>query len=50
MAALGTVFIFMAWKLKQEQTIRKARHLYLYSLLYLALLFAVMLADSVYRF
>ena len=49
-AALGAVFIVLAWNLKREQTIRKARHLYLYSLLYLALLFAVMLADSVYRF
>ncbi len=47
---LGGVFIVMAWNLKQEQTTRKARHLYLYSLLYLALLFAVMLADGVYRF
>ena len=49
-AALGAVFIFMAWKLRRGQTIREARHLYLYSLLYLALLFAVMLADGVYRF
>ena len=47
---LGGVFIVMAWNLKREQTTRKARHLYLYSLLYLALLFAVMLADGVYRF
>jgi len=49
-AALGAVFVIMAWKLKREHTVRKARHLYLFSLLYLALLFAVMLADSVYRF
>ena len=48
--ALGAVFIVMAWNLKREQSIRKAKHLYLYSLLYLALLFAVMLADAVYRF
>ncbi len=48
--ALGAGFMFLAWKLRREQTIRKARHLYLYSLLYLALLFAVMLIDSVYRF
>ena len=47
---LGAVFIVMAWNLKREQTTRKAKHLYLYSLLYLALLFAVMLADGVYRF
>ena len=49
-AALGAVFIIFAWNLKREHTVRKARHLYLFSLLYLALLFAVMLADSVYRF
>ncbi len=48
--ALGAGFMFLAWKLRREQTIRKARHLYLYSLLYLALLFAVMLIDGVYRF
>ena len=47
---LGAVFMVMAWNLRRDQTTRKARHLYLYSLLYLALLFAVMLADSVYRF
>ena len=49
-AVLGAVFIIMAWNLKREHSVRKARHLYLFSLLYLALLFAVMLADSVYRF
>ncbi|MDA1129125.1 MAG: heme o synthase [Chloroflexi bacterium] len=47
---LGSVFIVMAWNLKREPTTRKAKHLYLYSLLYLALLFSVMLADGVYRF
>ena len=49
-AALGAGFIYLAWKLKLDYSIRKAKHLYLYSLLYLALLFAVMLADSIYRF
>ncbi|MQG10726.1 MAG: protoheme IX farnesyltransferase, partial [SAR202 cluster bacterium] len=49
-AALGAGFIYLAWKLKLDYSIRKAKHLYLYSLLYLALLFAVMLADGVYRF
>ena len=49
-AALGAVFLIMAWNLKRDQTLRRAKQLYLYSLLYLALLFAVMLADSVYRF
>ena len=49
-AVLGAVFILMAWNLKKDQTTKKAKHLYLYSLLYLALLFAVMLADAVFRF
>ena len=49
-AVLGTGFIVLAWNLRREHTTRKAKHLYLYSLLYLALLFAVMLADGVYRF
>jgi len=48
--ALGAYFIFLAWKLLQDYSIRRAKHLYLYSLLYLALLFAVMLADSVYHY
>ncbi|MDE0719129.1 MAG: heme o synthase [Dehalococcoidia bacterium] len=47
---LGGFFIHLAWKLKQDYSIRRAKHLYLYSLLYLALLFAVMLADSVFHF
>ena len=47
---LGGVFIHLAWKLKRDYSIRRAKHLYLYSLLYLALLFAVMLADSVFHF
>jgi protoheme IX farnesyltransferase len=49
-AALGTGFIYLAWKLKMDVSIRRAKNLYLYSLLYLALLFAVMLADGVYHF
>ena len=49
-AALGAIFMMFAWKLKQDHTVRKARHLYLFSLLYLALLFAVMLPDSIFRF
>ncbi len=49
-AALGAVFIALAWKLKAAYSIRRAKHLYLYSLLYLTLLFSVMLADAVYRF
>jgi protoheme IX farnesyltransferase len=49
-AALGSIFLLFAWKLRLDYSIRRAKHLYLYSLLYLALLFAVMLADGVYRF
>jgi protoheme IX farnesyltransferase len=49
-AALGAIFIALAWKLKVDYSIRRAKHLYLFSLLYLALLFSVMLADGVYRF
>ena len=49
-AALGAYFIYLAWKLLQDYSIKRAKHLYLFSLLYLALLFAVMLADSVYHY
>ena len=49
-ATLGTYFIYLAWKLKRDYSIRKAKHLYLYSLLYLALLFAGMMVDSVFHF
>ena len=48
-AVLGLVFVWAAWKLKRGQTRQKARSLYLYSLLYLALLFGAMMADGVYR-
>ena len=49
-AVLGITFIALAWKLRVDYSIRQAKFLYLYSLLYLALLFSVMLADAVYRF
>ena len=49
-AVLGITFIALAWKLRVDYSIRRAKCLYLYSLLYLALLFSVMLADAVYRF
>ena len=45
-ALLGAVFIGMAWQLKRQSTARHARKLYLYSLLYLALLFLIMIVDS----
>ena len=48
-ALLGGVFIGMAWQLKRQSTARHARKLYLYSLLYLALLFVVMIVDSTVR-
>ena len=49
-AVLGIVFVWAAWRLLRGQTRQKARNLYLYSLLYLALLFGAMMADGVYRF
>ena len=36
---LGAIFLGLAWRLKQASTAANARRLYLYSLLYLALLF-----------
>ncbi len=48
-AALGAVFVWAAWRLMRQQDRQKARSLYLYSLLYLALLFGAMMADGVYR-
>ncbi len=48
-AVLGAVFLWAAWRLWRGQTRQKARNLYLYSLLYLALLFGAMMVDGVYR-
>ena len=48
-AALGAIFVALAWQLKSDSSARRARKLYLYSLLYLALLFVVMIADSTIR-
>ncbi|MBM3943729.1 MAG: protoheme IX farnesyltransferase [SAR202 cluster bacterium] len=45
-AALGAWFLWLAWRLFREDTRSRARWLYLYSLLYLALLFAAMMVDS----
>ena len=47
--ALGAAFVWAAWRLRQDLSRPKARNLYLYSLLYLALLFGAMMADGVYR-
>ena len=49
-AALGAILIALSWKLKIDYSIRRAKQLYLFSLLYLALLFSVMLAAGVYMF
>ena len=43
---LGVVFIYFAWNLKKEKSIIKARHQYLYSLLYLMVLFCSFMIDS----
>ena len=42
---LNTVFLVLAVKLFLKENIRTARHLHLYSILYLLLLFATMAAD-----
>ena len=43
---LGGVFIAQSWRLRRDSTTRNAKNLYLYSLLYLALLFVAMMVDS----
>ncbi len=44
---LGTGFLVFAYRLRELQTLKAARFLYLYSLSYLALLFAFIIIDSV---
>lgn len=46
-AVLGAGFIFYAWQLWKGPGIEKAKPMYLYSLAYLALLFLVIMVDSV---
>jgi protoheme IX farnesyltransferase len=46
-ALLGLVLLALAWRLWRQDSRPRARGLYLYSLLYLALLFAALMADSV---
>ena len=48
--ALGVPFVYLAWRLMQRGGVRRARHLYLYSLLYLALLFGGVMVDSAVSF
>ncbi len=44
--ALGGIFVWMAWRLRQEETSANARKLYLYSLLYLGLLFVALMVGA----
>jgi len=46
-AALGTVFLYLAFRLLRNPNRTAALRLYLYSLLYLTLLFGVIMIDSV---
>ena len=46
-AILGAVFLYQAWQLLRQPGIQGARPTYLYSLLYLALLFVAVMVDSV---
>ncbi len=43
---LGGIFLALAWLLKRESTRKRARTLYLFSLLYLALLFVSIMVDT----
>ncbi len=46
-AALGTLFLVLAWQLVREPDERRARATFSYSMLYLALLFAALAIDAV---
>ena len=46
-AALGAVFLWLAWRLRRERTPARAKILFHYSLAYLALLFVAMALDAV---
>ena len=43
---LGGIFLVLSWRLFRTGTMLAARHLYLYSLLYLGLFFALVMVDS----
>ncbi len=45
-AVLGGIFIWMAWRLKQAESATNARKLYLFSLLYLGLLFVAIMVGA----
>ena len=44
--ALGAIFVGMAWRLRQDESSVNARKLYLYSLLYLGLLFVAVMVGA----
>ena len=44
--AAGLIFFLLALRLRRSSSLRHARHLYLYSLLYLASLFSLVILDS----
>ena len=44
--ALGAIFVWMAWRLRQDENSINARKLYLYSLLYLGLLFVAVMVGA----
>ena len=48
-AVLGALFIYYAWRLIRRPGIEGAKPLYLYSLLYLGVLFLAIIADSIYK-
>ena len=43
---LGSLFLYLAWRLFRYAGMRQARTLYLYSLAYLALIFGAVMVDS----
>ena len=48
-AIAGAVFIYYAWRLWKKPDIQGAKGLYLYSLLYLAVLFTALIVDSLVK-
>ena len=48
-ASLGVLFIYYAWRLTRQPDKKVAKVLYLYSLLYLALIFVALMVDSAIR-
>ena len=48
-AVLGALFIYFAWRLIRRPGIEGAKPLYLYSLLYLGLVFLAIIADSIFK-